>query len=52
MAAVSVHQLEQRFQLEEERIKDGLPVTGRPFYAALRQRLDPQNIKTKGGDSR
>ena len=48
----SVHQLEQRFRLEEEWIKDGLPITGRPFYAALRRRLDPQNNVTKGGDSR
>lgn len=48
----SVDQLEQRFQMEEERIKNGLPITGRPFYTALHRRLDPQNNVMKGSDSR
>lgn len=38
-ADYSVEQLEQRFALEEERAVQGLPLKGRDFYAALKNRL-------------
>lgn len=38
----SVRQLEQRFAFEEERLQKGLPITGRPFYDALRKELGRQ----------
>lgn len=44
----SVHQLDQRFQLEEEWLRKGLSITGRPFYHALQKELGRQ----KGADER
>lgn len=44
----SVRQLDRRFAFEEQCIKNGLPITGRPFYDALRKHLNQQ----KGGDAR
>lgn len=39
-ADYSVEQLEQRFTLEEERATQGLPLRGRAFYTALKNRLE------------
>ena len=49
-ADYSVEQLEQRFALEEERAVQGLPLKGRAFYAALKNRLG-ENAGEKGGSS-
>ena len=35
----SVEQLEIRFAFEEERLAAGLPIKGRSFFDALRERL-------------
>ena len=49
-ADYSVEQLEQRFALEEERAVQGLPLKGRAFYAALKNRLG-ENAGEKGRSS-
>jgi hypothetical protein len=35
----SVEQLETRFAFEEERLATGLPIKGRAFFTALKERL-------------
>ena len=51
-ADYSVDQLEIRFSFEEERLAAGLPIKGREFMAALRQRLEDVGLpqKKKGVD--
>lgn len=39
-ADYSVEELEKRFAFENERLADGLPITGRAFFDALKQRLE------------
>lgn len=41
-ADYSGEQLEQRFALEGERAAQGLPLKGRAFYAALKDRLEEE----------
>lgn len=41
-ADYTARQLEERFAFEEERTAQGLPITGRAFFTALRQRFDKE----------
>ncbi len=40
----SVEELDIRFDFEDDRIAAGLPIKGREFYSALRERLDEYEI--------
>ena len=41
----SVEQLEIRFSFEDERLSQGLPIKGKAFFDALRNRLDAATVK-------
>lgn len=38
----TARQLDIRFKLEEERVSQGLPLTGRAFFTALDDRLEQE----------